>query len=272
MSVFSRELDDLRREVRFGAAGSLRYAPKVDGANVVVTELRYALFDAQGASVQSATTGTVTMVTDGEDPPSNLYSLVDLSVPSGLDLAEHYRAEIAFDVGAATHADSIEFDVVRYPIRDACMLSLNDFREARPDVVDILTRQGLRLGYAEASAPVQMAAIYSVRSLIALDARLRDRLLHESASGGRPALVLNRERLLPFLRAYALREVMLAETSDPEGQDEASGLFRHYRDEAEAQWRGLGPLRFMDATAQAAAPAASVVSGLGRTKSLRRAW
>lgn len=268
--AFIRENDDLRREAPHGHPTTFRYWPKVDGANVLVeTDSASAeLYDPSGAALGALEVTESTVEVDPGEEDTAEVSRLDLSIPAGLALAEDYQVQLTYQVDSEPLRDAFTFDVVLYPLRSACTLSLNDLAEVRPDVIEVLDRQGRRLGYADAGQT--MAAIYSTRALIEIDGRLRD--LIAQARDTRPALLVNRERLLRPLRYTALRMVFEAESSNPteDGTDEASGLARHYRAEAESAWRGVGPLKFRHPAASAPTPATPGPDV--RVRPLRRSW
>ncbi len=161
---YESELDDLRREVRAESSAIMAYWPKVNGRNVVVTEATAALFHPDGTSLGAVTTAIEAGPLDDEEPPAPIYSRVDLTIPA-LELYENYTLEVTFTAGALPYVDAFTFDAVLYPIAHASMISINDLLEVRPDVGDVLLRQGMRLGFPEDEAAERMASVYSVRAI-----------------------------------------------------------------------------------------------------------
>lgn len=239
---YESELDDLRREVRADASAIMAYWPKVNGRNVVVTAASASLFDKDGTSLGAISASVEVGKDDGGDPAETLYSRIDLTVPA-CDLGENYTIEVTFTSGGLPYVDAFTFDSVLYPIAHASMVSLNDLLEVRPDVADVLERQGLRLGFEAEEAAEKMASIYSVRAIEDIQSRLGDACREQR--GSRPSLVIQRDRLSRPIRYTAMKLIYAAESSNPEdGEDEAAGIYRHFRAAADAAWRGVGPLQF----------------------------
>jgi hypothetical protein len=222
------------------AAAALHYlAVGFDRKNVIVTAATAAVFNDSGASLGAVSTA-ITNIEDADDV--DVYSRVDLSVPA-IAVGENYTLEVTFTSGALPYVDAFTLDSVLYPIGQASLVSLNDMLEVRPDVGDVLARQGLRLGFAEATAAARMAGVYAVRALVDIEGRLRDACREQR--GSRPSLVVQRDRLRQPTLYTAMKLIYAAESSNPEdGEDEAAGIYRHFRAAADAAWRGVGPLSF----------------------------
>ena len=269
-TIFETELDGLRREVRAGQSSVLAYWPKVNARNVTVTAASAGLFSETGTSLGALSCAIVEAGFNDEDTPESTYSRIDITV-GALDLGQNYAVEVTFTAGGLPHVDTFTVDAVAFPILSASLLSLNDLLEVRPDVIDVLRRQGLRLGYTSATAAESMASVYAVRALMELDERINDMV--REARGFRPALILHRDRLHRPLRYTALKMIYAAESSNPEeGEDEASGIYRHFRAAADAAWRSVGPLQFRSVTTDDPTISAARRIGDTRVVSYRRAW
>lgn len=285
MSTFSRENDELRRELRLSVAGTLRWWPKLDGANVLLSttggEVSVIIKDPGGSTIQTISDAT-SGVTDIGSPAE--YSYLDISASAISVLDEDYSAHITWRQRGASvdYLDVIWFDVVRWPWGQPSV-SLNDMLEERPDAADILLRHGLRLGYSSATAAATMAGVYAVRARVELDAKIRDTIEADrvrasetsTGQGGgdrytRPNLVLNRERLSRVERKLAMRLLFAADMGDPEGGDESAGLFRFYDAEAERAWRSVGPLKYDGPSEDIVAT--ETITDIARSRTLRRAW
>lgn len=278
--TYSLELDDLRREIRKDTADAITFWPKVSGQNVVAdASASYSVYDPAGALIQGPTAVTPT----GTD-----YSLLTLSISAISTLAEDYSVRITWtpDAASVARVDVIFFDVVLYPYGEPSV-SLNDLLEERPDVGEILGRMGLLLGFDDATATEEMAGVFAIRARVELDALVRDQVAQDARSDSawsyssvlstgagsssrfaRPNLILNRERLNRVERKLALKLIYAADMTEPEGDEEAAGLYRHYKAEAELAWKGIGPLKY-DTTEDLIPDA--VLTDIGRVVSLRRA-
>jgi hypothetical protein len=164
-------------------------------------------------------------------------------------------------------------------------VTLNDLLEERPDCGEVLDRLGVLLGYTSGdTAKIGMAAVVAHRGLVELDGKLRNAVARSQNSDvpsytstltsgvpiyTRPHLILNRERLNAVERKLALKALFAADMSEPEGDDESAALYRHYAQEAETAWRGIGPLKY-DAVEDLVPE--TEVAGLSRVVTLRRRW
>lgn len=282
--TYSRENDELRREIAPSASASESFTfwPKIDGVNVLAMFVgdgssgtvspTYEVFTPAGVSIYSS--GSLTPTDSGTPSVSQLSIAVSASLIPSLAsmtaLAEDYFIKISWRLrGDTTYSrpriDVIYFDVVLYPFGPPSV-SLNDLLEERPDVGEVLDRMGQLLGYASgATAQTSMAGVFATRARVELDALIRDAVGADAAAvaGGsytnttrirptpiqrftRPNLILNRERLNRVERKLAMQLVYAADMTEPEGPEEAAGLFRHYKAEAERAWRGVGPLKYAE--------------------------
>jgi hypothetical protein len=283
--TYARELDELRREVRKDVATTLKFWPKIDGANVIAEDTGsvnvFTVYDSNGAVLQASTAATVTDIGSPDE-----YSYLTLSIPAISTLQEDCTVQITWyqDTIATAHFDVISFDVVLYPLGGPSV-SLNDLLEERPDCGEVLDRLGVLLGYTTGDAAKKgMAAVVAYRGLIELDGKIRNAVAKSQNSDvpsytstltsgtpiyTRPYLILNRERLNAVERKCALKALYAADMSEPEGDDESAALYRFYAQEAETAWRGVGPLKY-DSVEDLVPD--TELTGLNRCVSLRRRW
>lgn len=256
--AYVNELDDLPWEARFGVATTLRFFFKENVRNVSVSGTPTVNFySSSGADLGADTTGVV--VSPAQDTDQQYRAVV---VPSTFALGERYRARITWTsaTSSVAYAEDRLFDVVRTPF-GAPWTSLNDLIEARPEVLEILDRWGQRLGYAAGDVARENAAgIAAVHGRLWLEAKIRDQISRDAVTTAtetkagrsrtglipwRPALIIDRQRLMRPERFAALAHVYRGVAKAPDdGDDTHSQLYRHFRDQAEAAWLGVGPLAY----------------------------
>ena len=233
MGIYTREFPGVRREVEKGVGGVTSVWPKLKGQNVVV--------DTATASV-----GTVAIVDIPSATPE--YSRLDVSIPQGaaLDYEEDLPMEVNWETeDGDTGREVIVFDVVRSPI--GLLVSANAMRERRPSLGKVLTRLGVMRGEEADAAltPEQGAAIYSAQARVELQDRLR--VAARGLAGGRPALILDRDRLLRAETHLAVALCYEAIAKDPaNGTDEDSSQARQQREAYNKAWEDLGPMAVDD--------------------------
>jgi hypothetical protein len=284
MATYSKELDELRAEVRQSVASTLRWWPKIAGtgnvlASATAADNTYIIYDSSNTVVQASANATNTDV-------GTEYSYLTFSVPAIATLQEDCRVEILWKQRSASvqYRDVLFFDVVLYPFGHPSV-SLNDLLEERPDCAELLDRLGVLLGHSTGdSAKNGMAAVLAYRARVELEAKVRDAVASKQGEGGsysstdlpsvsdrytRPRLILNRERLNRVERKLACMLMYAADMTAPEGEDESAALYRHYRLEAETAWKGIGPLRYD--TSEDLVPDSTIVE-ISRVKQLARSW
>lgn len=257
--AYARELDELRQEVRQGAAGTVVFWPKIDGANVLASSTAghatFEVFKPDGTSIEGPSNFSPTTVDD--------ISKFSITISAISDLDEDYYVKIVWRQNGTSvvRNDYVYFDVVLWPF-GGTRISLNDLLEERPDVGLILDRHGVLLGYATGdTAKETAAAIYSVKAAVELDALIRSTVASDAAAHSvpdqnstgyvtqrkytRPNLILNRNRLVRVERYLAMREIYKADCNNPEDdEEESAGLYRTYRDLADQAWSMVGPLKY----------------------------
>lgn len=270
--AYAKELNNLRQELRLSTAGAISHWPKVAGTgNVGASAATYVVYDPSGTALQS---GSCTITDSGG------VDRLDVTVSAISTLDEDYYIAYSWtqETVGATFVDYVYFDVVRYPYGNPSV-SLNDLQEERPDIGEILTRQGTLLGLS--SPAEEMASVFAVRARVELDAMIRADVSARASSAGptegrtstgetiytRPNLILNRERLNRVERKLALMLIYASEMTDPEGTSEPDGMFRYYRDAVQSAWTSMGPLKYSDADSLLVT---DTLTGLGRTFSLQR--
>lgn len=275
--AYARELDMLRQEARLSTAATIVLWPRVDGANVQVSptagHCTFEVFDPGGTSIQGPTNIDGTLVDDVDR--------FDIAVNAIATLDEDYYVDVIWRETGTTivRRDVVYFDVVRYPFGSP-LVSLNHMLEERPDVGEILDRHGQILGYAAGDvARETAAAIYATKAHGELDAMIRGQVAVDASSDAtvieawpiaskrtRPNLVLNRERLRRVEIKIAMREIFAADSRGT-GDEDGSWLYRHYRDEVQRAWSGVGPMKY-DSDEDLAVD--TVITDIGRVVSQRR--
>lgn len=272
--TFVREYYGLRPEFRQNTTGNVFYFyPKVGGMNpdATVGSAIYNIYSPAGVAI---TSGPCTQALDS----GNL--VFSINMPSFATLGEDYQIRIDWvDAFSSPHRDVILFDVVLYPWQESSV-SLNSLQEVRADIGEVLERLGARLSLTPPAETY--AGIIAQRARVELDAMLRDQIARDAqqyattsvladASNGslyiRPRLIMNRERLDRVERLLALQLAYAADMGGPDSEDESAALFRHYKAEAEAAFRSMGPLKYdRSETLQPTAELADI----GRTVHMRR--
>lgn len=255
--AYIAEYDELPWEARQGVATTFRYWPKVDGQNVAVTGTpSFTVHDPQGNEVQGSTAASVVDVTGD--------SRLDLTVNALATLDEGYQVRLLWRTTGDTvdRFDLRTFDVVLYPFGQP-WTSLNDLLDLRSAAGDLLERIGIKLGYAAGDpAREQAAGLCAYNGRLALDSRIRDSVVQRreaavseltSASAiaqartvyARPALILDRARLIRVERLEAMTHLYRSIAAAPEdGEDTASSLYRAFKADANMAWQQVGPLRY----------------------------
>jgi hypothetical protein len=229
---YAHEHHGLRREVRRGAAATLNYWPKVDGANVIVTS----------ATVSTPASGVV--ITPWPPPPATAaYSRLDITVPAQAELAENVALELTWAGALGAGRGQVVFDVVRNPC--GLLVSLNQLVTRRPDALRILRRIGEFLATlntpATALTPEETAGIIAASARVELQDKLRA-AARELASA-RPSLILDQDRLVRAETALTLAHMYEAVCKDPTGgTDDDSAQARQWRAEFATAWTEMGPL------------------------------
>jgi len=270
--AYSRELDDMPRELRKSVSGTIRYFPKVDGANVTAHATAgnhsFTVHEPDGTLIETVSSITPTTV--------STYSRLDLAVSAITTLDEGYQIRLTWtDSGSAAHYDIVLFDVVLWPF-DQPLCSMNDLVDERPEIFEVLERLGVRRGLTARSEAEEMAGVFIARSHLELYTMIRNQIRVDQARVGsatgpsptRPNLVLNRLALRRVEVQLALAKTYEANSRNPEDEtEETAGLYRHYRDMAKAAWDSIGPLQY-DAYEDLTAD--EIVTSLGRSIRLRR--
>lgn len=229
---YIRELDSIRPELRKGVAGTLSVFARVDGALTTATSGTFQVHGDAGEVLQGTTAVTVTAVSG--------VSRLDCAVGAISEYHDGARLEITWTPTAgAVRFDAVLFDVVRHPWTRSQTVTLNDLRETRPDVDDVLDRIGIRLGYATGQvAQETAAAVFAERARAELDAWIR--ASSASLAKPRPALIVDRLALHRVELSLALSLLYASLAVDPtEGTDEPSALSRYYRGVADAAYRQI---------------------------------
>ena len=267
--VWIREFDELPWEVQQSTATTVRFWPKVDGANVIASavagEVTVAIHDTAGDVVQAATNATPVKATGplAGRTASNSHTYIPVAIPSIATLGERYSARITWQVSgsAVVRFDQRLFDVVLYPFSQP-ETSMSDLLDLRSDIATVLDRMGQRLGYASGrEAQEGAASLCAYNGRLALDSRIRDQVLQDRSTASasetrapvlgvdavyaRPALVLDRARLIRVERLEAMAHLYRSLAPAPdEGEDPFSSLYRHFRDAASTAWMQVGPLAY----------------------------
>lgn len=234
---WSQEGDARTPELRRASAGSIRWWPKVDGANVALgADPAFTVHTPPGAEIQSGLASR-----KGVDS----YSRVDVAL-AAIDKRDcGYQVRINYLAPGETVArlHVILFDVVEWPLEFG--VSLNTLLGLRPSIGRSLKRMGSHLSPALDES--EMAAHFIEQAAVELDARLRDQIRKDSdgnPGASRPSVILNRGGLDRYVKVEAMRLLFAADGANPEGDNEQAALLRYYTEQAKTAWRSLGPLEY----------------------------
>ncbi len=269
--VFLFEADGVRPEIQYGASGSIRVVPKYQGTPVDVGDLSDATYSILTSDGVSLGTGVVSV--SSATLGSRTVGYYDVPIPSVSKVYSDVVLEVVWPHASATVApDLVLFDIVRAPLGD--LVSMSDLMSIRSDLEDSLIRIGNRLGFpVSTDAERQTAAEAATRSFaesarIELQARLYQRA--ERDGQPRPHQLLDRRQVARIEARFALMALYEAVAKDPtEGEDSASGFYRHYRDEAS---RMLEQLRIAYTDLDTDLEVADETSSYGRTFNIRRSY
>jgi len=230
--AYAAERDDVRAEVRKDSSGTLAYWVKALGLNATASTAYYSIFDSDGAAIQAEAAATITAV-------SGVGSRLDLTIPAISSYQDGARIDLRFTVSTVEYYDTILFDVVKTPWLSSGGVSLNDLREERPDIDEIMDRIGVRLGYTTGdTAQTQAAAIYAYRGRAVLDSWLRGSA--SEVGKLRAALIVDRRALNRVERYLALNAIFAGLSQNPiDGTDESGALARYYEGQARAAYASI---------------------------------
>jgi hypothetical protein len=289
--VWIREFDELPWEVRQSTATTLRYWPKVDGANCIASavagEVTFQVMDSSGTEVQAATNATPIKATGplAGRTASNSHTYIPIAIPSIATLGEHLTVRILWQQSgqSVVYRDIRQFDVVMNPFGQP-QASLSDLIAVRNGIAAVLDRMGQTLGYASGTeAQEGAAAMCTYHGRLAVSNRIRAQVVTDRSTAvsenrapvlgyetvyARPALTVDRNQLLMVERYEALAHLYRAIAPAPDdGEDPGSGLYRHFRDAASSAWLQMPPITYDGA--EDLVPDSSLAN-MGRVTRMRR--
>jgi hypothetical protein len=228
VSIYSREYPGVRREIEHNAGGYFDLWPKLNGVNVRAT------------AVVSCSVGSAVCV-DIMDGATPVYSRLRVTITAGQapERGENFPVEVAWTGPASTSGrEVVVYDVVRNPCGP--LVSLNLARQGRPGVYAICERNGKELS-ATPLTPDEACGIYAASARVELQDKLR--LAAAGLTATRPALILDRDRLLRAEVALTRAHVYESVAKDPvAGTDVDSAQARFWRAAFEVAWQQMGPL------------------------------
>lgn len=249
--MFAAELDDSRYQARRGYAGNVHtFWPKVAGQNVAVTSPAASWFKRDGTAL-----GALSVTSADVDGVSRLRVTIDAS---GRDLGEDYRVDWIFTFDGIVHSRTTRLDVVAQPYSPVDDLSLNDLKDAWPDVEPMLLQQAIAQ-HPDRTAKDQAALLF-VRAWALVSPRIRKRVEAEYPENSIASLLVSREDLRPVMVAQAMALAWLADNNGAKAGE--------WEDRVSKYWLELPALRF-DVT-QDGVPE-TTYTGFGVTD-FRRGW
>ena len=235
--VFAAELDDVRQQIRRGAAAAsnqVTFWPSIAGSgNVSISgTATYEIFkDSDSAIASGSMTETVV------DSVSKLTVGVDASDTAIYTLAENYALVVTWTNSGVTYVSTVRFDCVLEPVTDL-NVTLNDLIEEVADMAERLTRQGA--AQASGRTAEQVASLLAVKGWG--DVRRWLKATSEASGEIVPRLIVDREALR---RVVVARAVARAYRAEGGGLDsESRQLYEDWDDESQTRFRELGPLSY----------------------------
>lgn len=229
-SPFQAELDDVRQELRRSGAGAVVLWPKVLGDNVVATAATFTVHRPTGEQL-AAGNGTITVF--DVDQASRIACAVSAAA---LDVGENYRVDVTYQVGADTHVESVQFDVLVEPM-GTLGLSLNDLVDELADAATILERLAVQQGDTETD--VRFAARILLKAWGDVRRWLRKKILEDGESW--PLYLLNREDLRDVIVARALHRMFVHQGR---GTTSAAESADYWDEQSQRRFAALPPLQF----------------------------
>lgn len=229
--VFLPELDAARPELRKGTLGeTLTLYPKQNG-NLIsnLSSATYTIRDPNGVVLVDAATATVSTTTYG----ARTIGVISVAMPGISYLGMNFILEVAWvKIDQTRGTEVLTFDVVRVPL--GALLSMNDLIEGYAEVQEILLSIADRMGLSSTDQAnmESITGVYANRARAAFQSMLELRADQEGKP--RPAMILDRRKIIPIEAHLALRDIFAAiaraPLDDPEDRD--AGRYRFHAAEA----------------------------------------
>lgn len=227
---FILELDEARPELKRGTASmTLAVWPKYNSALISnLSSATYSIRLEDGTQLLTDAAASVASVTYGD----RTVGRVDVTMPGISVLGQDNVLEVTWRrIDNVTGVEVILFDVVRVPL--GSLIGMNDLIEGYIEAGDLLIRAGQRMGETDEQLAAERAAtVYANGARVALQGMLEARATKDGEI--RPAMILDRRKLVPVERHLALRDLFAAFAVGPldVGDDLDSGRYRWHSAEA----------------------------------------